>query len=156
MGTYEIKLNGKNVKVEADADTPMLWAVRDIVGLTGTKYGCGMAQCGACTMLADGEPIRSCVTPISAAIGKSITTIEGLDSKVGEVVKKAWQELSVPQCGFCQSGQILAATALLTKKAQPNEADVNAAMSGNICRCGTYNEIKDAISKASSVLKAGV
>ena len=155
MSTFEIQLNNKTTTIDAEADIPVLWAIRDIVGLTGTKFGCGIAQCGACTMLLNGEPIRSCVTPLSSVVGQKLTTIEGLDSKVGEAVQKAWQELSVPQCGYCQSGQILAATALLTRKVQPSEEDVNTAMSGNICRCGTYNEIKEAIHKASASLKKG-
>ncbi len=149
MAAYDLSINGKTVKVEAEAEMPVLWAVRDLVGLTGTKYGCGMAQCGACTILVDGEPLRSCVTPISAIAGRKITTIEGLEGKVGSAIQNAWQELSVPQCGYCQSGQILAATALLTQKPKPTDQDIDSAMAGNICRCGTYADIRRAIHKAA-------
>jgi isoquinoline 1-oxidoreductase alpha subunit len=150
MPDIEIKLNGRPTKLEADPDMPLLWAIRDLAGYTGTKYGCGMGLCGACTVLADGEPIRSCVTPLKASVGRELTTIEGLNSKIGETVKKAWCELSVPQCGYCQSGQILAATALLEKNKQPTDADIDAAMSGNICRCGTYQSIRAAIHQAAT------
>lgn len=149
MAAYELNINGRTVQVEADAEMPLLWVVRDLLGLTGTKYACGMAQCGACTILADGEPIRSCVSPVSAIQGRKLTTIEGLAGKVGEAVKTAWEDLSVPQCGYCQSGQILAATALLTQKAKPTDQDIDAAMIGNICRCGTYADIRRAIHKAA-------
>jgi isoquinoline 1-oxidoreductase alpha subunit len=152
MGSFELSLNGKAVKVDADSDMPLLWAVRDIVGLTGTKFGCGMALCGACTVLADGEPIRSCVTTVAMAVGKKITTIEGLNGKAGAAVQNAWQSLSVPQCGYCQSGQILAATALLTHNPKPSDGDIDAAMSGNICRCGTYPDIRKAIHQAAKDL----
>ena len=154
----ELKVNGKVVAVEVPGDTPLLWALRDELGLTGTKFGCGMSLCGACTIHMDGQPIRSCVTPISAAQGKSLTTIEGLPTlegpgrKVAEVVQKAWQELSVPQCGYCQSGQVMAATALLTKNKNPSDAQIDASMSGNICRCGTYPTIRAAIHKAARSL----
>jgi isoquinoline 1-oxidoreductase alpha subunit len=153
MAAYDLNINGQTVKVEADAEMPVLWAVRELVGLTGTKYGCGMAQCGACTVLVDGEPLRSCVTPISAVVGRKITTIEGLDGKVGAALQNAWQELSVPQCGYCQSGQILAATALLTQKSKPTDADIDTAMAGNICRCGTYADIRRAIHKAADQIE---
>ena len=153
MAAYDLNINGKTVKVDADAEMPVLWAVRDLVGLTGTKYGCGMAQCGACTVLVDGEPLRSCVTPISAVAGRKITTIEGLDGKVGAALQNAWQELSVPQCGYCQSGQILAATALLTQKPKPTDSDIDTAMAGNICRCGTYADIRRAIHKAADQIE---
>lgn len=153
MAAYELNLNGETVRVEAPDDMPLLWVVRDLLGFTGTKFGCGMALCGACTVLADGEPIRSCVTPVSAAQGRKLTTIEGLQGKIGEAVQAAWQELSVPQCGYCQSGQILAATALLAQKPQPSDQDINAAMSGNICRCGTYADIRRAIHKAADLVK---
>ena len=153
MAGYELTLNGRNVKVDADADMPLLWAVRDLVGLTGTKYGCGISLCGACTILADGEPIRSCVTTVSSVQGKKLTTIEGLGGKVAEAVQSAWQELSVPQCGYCQSGQILAATALLVKKPEASDADIDAAMAGNICRCGTYADIRRAIHRAAAQVK---
>lgn len=153
MAAYELSINGRTVRVEADAEMPLLWAVRDLVGLTGTKYGCGMAQCGACTILADGEPIRSCVTTVSAVQGRKLTTIEGLEGKVGETIKSAWQDLSVPQCGYCQSGQILAATALLAQKPKPTDQDIDTAMAGNICRCGTYADIRRAIHKAAGDLE---
>ncbi|HET9238290.1 MAG TPA: (2Fe-2S)-binding protein, partial [Oligoflexus sp.] len=149
MAAYDLNINGQTVKVDAEAEMPVLWALRDLVGLTGTKYGCGMAQCGACTVLVDGEPLRSCVTPISAVAGRKITTIEGLEGKVGAALQNAWQELSVPQCGYCQSGQILAATALLTQKPKPSDQDIDTAMAGNICRCGTYADIRRAIHKAA-------
>ncbi len=154
MAAYELNINGRTVRVEAEAEMPLLWAVRDLVGLTGTKYGCGMAQCGACTILADGEPIRSCVTTVSTMQGRKLTTIEGLEGKVGDAIKAAWQELSVPQCGYCQSGQILAATALLTQKPKPTDQDIDTAMVGNICRCGTYADIRRAIHKAADSVKS--
>jgi isoquinoline 1-oxidoreductase subunit alpha len=153
MAAYELNINGKSVGVEADAEMPLLWAVRDLVGLTGTKYGCGIAQCGACTILADGKPIRSCVTTVSTMVGRKLTTIEGLQGQVGEAIKTAWQDLSVPQCGYCQSGQILAATALLTQKPKPTDQDIDTAMIGNICRCGTYADIRRAIHKAADLVK---
>ncbi|HYX36926.1 MAG TPA: (2Fe-2S)-binding protein [Oligoflexus sp.] len=154
MAAYELNINGRTVRVEAEAEMPLLWAVRDLVGLTGTKYGCGMAQCGACTILADGEPIRSCVTTVSTMQGRKLTTIEGLEGKVGDAIKAAWQDLSVPQCGYCQSGQILAATALLTQKPKPTDQDIDTAMVGNICRCGTYADIRRAIHKAADSVKS--
>ncbi len=153
MAAYDLSINGKTVSVEAEGDMPVLWAVRDLIGLTGTKYGCGMAQCGACTILVDGEPLRSCVRPVSAMVGRKITTIEGLDGKVGNAIQMAWQDLSVPQCGYCQSGQILAATALLTQKPKPTDQDIDTAMAGNICRCGTYADIRRAIHKAADLVK---
>lgn len=148
----EVEINGKKQKVNAAPDTPLLWVIRDELGMTGTKYGCGMSLCGACTVLVGGQAMRSCMMPISAAVGQSITTIEGLNGKVGEAVQKAWANLSVPQCGYCQSGQVLAATALLAKKRHPSDADIDDAMSGNICRCGTYNDIKRAIHAAAKTL----
>ena len=148
----EINLNGKSVKVDVSEDTPLLFVIRDELNMTGTKYGCGISMCGACTVHLNGEPIRSCVTPISALAGGKVTTIEGLDSKVSKAVQDAWTNLSVPQCGYCQSGQIMAATALLAKNKKPKDADIDAAMSGNICRCGTYNEIRSAIKKAATKL----
>lgn len=147
-----LNVNGKAVTVEASPDTPLLWALRDHLNMTGTKYGCGMSLCGACTVHIDGEPMRSCVLPVSAAENKKITTIEGLDNKVAQAVQKAWMEHAVPQCGYCQSGQIMAATALLTKNKKPTDSDINSAMSGNICRCGTYQRIREAINKASDAL----
>ncbi len=153
MAAYDLSINGKTVRVEAEADMPVLWAVRDLVGLTGTKYGCGMALCGACTILVDGQPLRSCVTTVSAVVGRKITTIEGLEGKVGTAIQSAWQDLSVPQCGYCQSGQILAATALLTQKPKPTDQDIDTAMAGNICRCGTYADIRRAIHKAADLVQ---
>ncbi|HEX9180233.1 MAG TPA: (2Fe-2S)-binding protein [Burkholderiales bacterium] len=147
-----LKVNGKVHKLSADPDTPLLWALRDIIGLTGTKYGCGMAQCGACVVHVDGAPVRSCVTPISQAAGASVTTIEGLQSKVGKAVQAAWEKLEVVQCGFCQSGQIMSAVALLAKNPRPSDDDIDAAMSGNLCRCATYVRVRAAIHEAAKSL----
>jgi len=148
-----LNINGKEEILDAPEDMPILWALRDIVQLTGTKFGCGMAQCGACTVHLDGQPIRSCVTPVAAAVGKKITTIEDIQNdKVGKAVQDAWGEVDVVQCGYCQSGQIMAATALLTTNKNPTDADIDAAMSGNICRCGTYPRIRAAIHEAASKL----
>jgi isoquinoline 1-oxidoreductase alpha subunit len=145
-----IEINGKAREVNADPNTPLLWVIRDSLGMTGTKFGCGAALCGACTVHLDGKPIRSCSTPLSAAAGKKITTIEGIAaSDVGKKVQAAWASLDVPQCGYCQSGQIMSATALLTDKPKPTDADIDAAMSGNICRCGTYPRVRAAIHKAA-------
>lgn len=149
-------INGKTHKVDTDPNTPLLWVLRDHLHLTGTKYGCGMAQCGACTVHLDGRAIRSCVTPVSMASGKQVTTIEGLaETMLGKTVQDAWQEVDVPQCGYCQSGQIMAATALLKENPQPGEAQIAAAMDGILCRCGTYNRIRVAIQTASKELKEG-
>ena len=148
----ELNINGKAVKVDVSDDTPLLWVIRDEMNMTGTKYGCGISQCGACTVHLNGQPVRSCVLPISAVAGQKVTTIEGLDSQAAKAVQEAWVGLSVPQCGYCQSGQIMAATALLTSNKKPKDADIDAAMSGNICRCGTYNEIKAAIHQAAAKL----
>jgi isoquinoline 1-oxidoreductase alpha subunit len=146
-------LNGKKTKVDADPGTPLLWVLRDHLHLTGTKYGCGISQCGACTVHVDGKAIRSCVTPVSAANGKHVTTIEGLAATtLGKAVQTAWLEVDVPQCGYCQSGQIMAATALLSENPHPSDAQITAAMDGNLCRCGTYNRIRAAIRKASEQL----
>jgi isoquinoline 1-oxidoreductase alpha subunit len=143
-------LNGKPTKVDADPSTPLLWVLRDHLQLTGTKYGCGMALCGACTVHLDGSAIRSCVTPVSMASGRQVTTIEGLaETALGKRVQDAWQEVDVPQCGYCQSGQIMAATALLKQNPHPSEAQITAAMDGNLCRCGTYSRIRAAIHKAA-------
>jgi len=143
-------INGKTRDVNADPGTPLLWVIRDTLGMTGTKFGCGAALCGACTVLLDGKPIRSCSTPMSAADGKKITTIEGVGAtEVGKKVQAAWASLDVPQCGYCQSGQILAASALLSEKPQPSDKDIDQAMAGNICRCGTYPRIRAAIHKAA-------
>ena len=150
-----LNINGKAASVDAPADMPLLWALRDVVGLTGTKFGCGMALCGACTVHVDGAPIRSCVTPVSAVAGKKITTIEGLAPKSDHPVQKAWIELDVPQCGFCQSGQIMAAAALLAKTPNPSDDDIDSAMAGNICRCGTYQRIRAGIHRAAQIKKGG-
>ncbi len=142
-------INGKQTSVDADPNTPLLWVIRDHLKLTGTKYGCGMAQCGACTVHLDGRPVRSCVMPVSMASGKQVTTIEGLaETALGKSVQAAWQEVDVPQCGYCQSGQIMAATALLKENPHPSEAQITAAMDGILCRCGTYNRIRSAIQRA--------
>ena len=148
-----LNINGKEQQLDAPDDMPILWALRDVVHLTGTKFGCGMAQCGACTVHLDGQAIRSCITPISAAVGKKITTIEDIQNdKVGQAVQAAWSEIDVVQCGYCQSGQIMAATALLATNKKPTDADIDAAMNGNICRCGTYPRIRAAIHNAATKL----
>jgi len=148
-----LNINGKDEQLDAPEDMPILWALRDIVHLTGTKFGCGMAQCGACTVHLDGQAIRSCVTPVTAAVGKKITTIEHMQNdKVGQAVQAAWSAVDVVQCGYCQSGQIMAATALLTSNKKPTDDDIDAAMSGNICRCGTYPRIRAAIHEAANKL----
>ncbi len=149
----KLNINGKDTELNVSDDMPILWAIRDIAGLTGTKFGCGMAQCGACTVHLDGQAIRSCVTPVSAAVGKQITTIEAMqEDKVGQAVQAAWQEIDVVQCGYCQSGQIMSATALLRQTPKPTDADIDTAMSGNICRCGTYQRIRAAIHQAAEKL----
>jgi len=146
----KLNINGKPYDVDLPGDTPLLWALRDQIGLTGTKFGCGMALCGACTVHIDGEPGRACVTPISSLAGTKVTTIEGLEAdKVGRAVQAAWIDLGVPQCGYCQAGQVMSATALLKKKANPTDADIDDAMAGNICRCGTYARIRAAIKQAA-------
>jgi aerobic-type carbon monoxide dehydrogenase small subunit (CoxS/CutS family) len=148
MKEIRVKINGKTEVLNVDPKTPLLWILRDNLNLTGTKYGCGIAQCGACTVHLDNEPVRSCVLPIENTIGKEITTIEGL-SKVGDhPIQKAWIEHDVPQCGYCQAGQIMSAAALLNKNANPTDSDIDQALYGNICRCGTYNRIKAAIKSA--------
>jgi isoquinoline 1-oxidoreductase subunit alpha len=147
-----ITVNNQLVNVDADADTPLLWVLRDHLGMTGTKYGCGMALCGACTVHVDGAATRSCVLPLSAVAGKSITTIEGLSLDRSHAVQMAWLEIDVPQCGYCQSGQIMSASALLKTNPKPNDDDIDAAMSGNICRCGTYPRIRKAIHRAAELL----
>jgi len=148
-------VNGKPQRVDVAPDLPLLWVIREDLRLTGTKYGCGMALCGTCTVHLDGAPIRSCVTPISAAAGKKVTTIEGLSPQGTHPVQRAWVELDVPQCGFCQSGQIMSAAALLAQKASPSDADIDSAMVGNICRCGTYQRIRAAIHRAAALKKGG-
>jgi isoquinoline 1-oxidoreductase alpha subunit len=147
-----LRINGEDRDVEAPDDMPLLWALRDVVGLTGTKYGCGIGQCGACTVHVDGKPVRSCLLPLSAVGNRAVTTIEGVGaSEAGAKVQRAWLDLEVVQCGYCQSGQIMAASALLAAKPQPGDADINAAMAGNICRCGTYVRVREAIKRAAGV-----
>jgi isoquinoline 1-oxidoreductase subunit alpha len=148
------ELNGKAATLDTDPNMPLLWAVREVAGLPGTKFGCGMALCGACTVHLDGKAIRSCVTPLSAVAGRKVTTIEGLASAPAKAVQAAWVELQVPQCGYCQSGQIMSATALLESNPAPTDADIDGAMSGNICRCGTYSRIRAAIHTAAGSIKA--
>ena len=150
-----LTVNGKRSQVDAPADMPLLWAIRENLALTGTKYGCGAALCGACTVHVDGQPVRSCTTPVSAVAGKKIITIEGLSAKSDHPVQKAWIELDVPQCGFCQSGQIMAAAALLAKTPNPTDDDIDNAMAGNICRCGTYQRIRAGIHRAAQIKKGG-
>ena len=148
----QLSVNGKDTAVDVDPDMPLLWVLRDTLGLTGTKFGCGMALCGACTVHLDGQPIRSCVTPVSAVAARKVTTIEGLSPDRSHPVQKAWIELDVPQCGYCQSGQIMSAAALLAHTAAPSDADIDTAMSGNLCRCGTYQRIRAAIHRAAAML----
>ncbi|MDB5416606.1 MAG: iorA [Phenylobacterium sp.] len=147
---YKLNVNGKVLTADVDADTPLLWTLRDTLGITGPKFGCGVAQCGACTVHLDGQPVRSCSLPVSAVGAAKISTIEGMAADpVGKKVQAAWAELDVAQCGYCQPGQIMSATALLKSKPRPTDADIDAAMSGNICRCATYNRIRAAIKRAS-------
>ena len=151
MAKYNLTVNSKKYSIEAESDTPLLWVIRDYIGLKGTKFGCGMAQCGACTVHLNGEAIRSCQQPIgSLAKNAKITTIEGVGEKTLNAVQNAWIELQVPQCGYCQSGQIMSATALLKSNANPTDAQIDEAMQGNLCRCGTYDRIRQAIHKAST------
>ncbi|MEI5678759.1 MULTISPECIES: (2Fe-2S)-binding protein [unclassified Mesorhizobium] len=147
-------LNGEAKTLDVDPDMPLLWALRDVIGLTGTKFGCGMAQCGACTIHIDGTATRSCQTSVSDIEGASITTIEGVSGKVGETVQAVWAEMDVPQCGYCQSGQIMSATALLAETPKPTDDDIDSAMSGNLCRCATYHRIRAAIHEAAHRLEA--
>ena len=152
----QLNVNGKAVSVDAESDTPLLWVLREDLSLTGTKFGCGMALCGACTVHLDGQAVRACATPVSAAAGKKVTTIEGIGATpTGKVVQAAWRQEDVPQCGYCQSGQIMSACALLARNKRPSAGDIEAAMSGNICRCGTYNQIRAAIQGASAQLTQG-
>jgi isoquinoline 1-oxidoreductase alpha subunit len=154
--SIKLNVNGKPSTLDADPEMPLLWALREDLQLTGTKFGCGMALCGACTVHLDGQPVRSCSTPLSAANGKKVTTIEGVGaSKTGRAVQHAWLKLDVPQCGYCQSGQIMSASALLATKKSPSDADIDQAMSGNLCRCGTYNQIRAAIHDAAATLRKG-
>ena len=152
--SIKLTVNGESRELDVDPDMPLLWAIRDHLELAGTKFGCGMALCGACTVHIDGQPTRSCITPVSAVAGKSVTTIEGLATPAGKAVQQAWMALDVPQCGYCQSGQIMSAAALLAGNTQPSDADIDAAMSGNICRCGTYVRIRAAIHQAAATLGA--
>ncbi|QDL38707.1 (2Fe-2S)-binding protein [Rhodoferax sediminis] len=148
--SYTIKINGQRRVVDVDADTPLLWAVRDVLGMPGTKFGCGMGLCGACTVHLDGAAVRSCITPVESADGQSVTTIEAVGSThVGRAVQKAWLQLDVVQCGYCQSGQIMSATALLSSNPRPTEEDIRTGMAGNICRCGTYVRIQQAVEQAA-------
>jgi isoquinoline 1-oxidoreductase subunit alpha len=153
--TISLSVNRKKYSVDVAADTPLLWVLREHLGLTGTKYGCGIAQCGACTVLVNGAAIRSCVTPVSSVVGKEITTIEGLSADRSHPLQKAWIDEDVPQCGYCQSGQIMAAAALLDRKREPSDADIDAAMSGILCRCGTYPRIRRAIHRAAAISEKG-
>ena len=148
-----VVLNGKPATLDADPTMPLLWVLRETAGLTGTKFGCGMAQCGACTVHLDGRAVRSCVTPLSSIAGRKVTTIEGLQGKPAKAVQAAWVRLQVPQCGYCQSGQIMSATALLESNPKPTDADIDTAMSGNICRCATYSRIRAAIHAAADSIK---
>ena len=153
--SLQLNVNGKSITVESEADTPLLWVIRDEIGLTGTKFGCGMALCGACTVHLDGVPVRSCQTPVSAVVGKTVTTIESMSTTdLGRKVQAAWTALDVPQCGYCQSGQIMSATALLEKIPKPSDTDIDHAMAGNVCRCATYHRIRAAINAASAQLAA--
>jgi isoquinoline 1-oxidoreductase alpha subunit len=150
----KLTINGRPRSVDAGPDTPLLWVLRDELGLTGTKYGCGMGLCGACTVLANGEPVRSCSTPVADAKGKKITTIEGLSPDGSHPLQKAWMAENVPQCGYCQAGQLMSAAALLAKTPKPTDAQIDEAMSGNLCRCGTYNRVRAAIHRAAGEVKA--
>jgi isoquinoline 1-oxidoreductase subunit alpha len=149
MATIKLNINGKEQTVDASPDMPLLWALRDLLNLTGTKYGCGMALCGACTVHINGEAARSCSTTVASAVGKKITTIEGLSPDLSHPLQQAWMQVNVPQCGYCQSGQLMQAAALLKQKPKPTDADIDAAMRGNICRCGTYQRIREAIKLAA-------
>jgi isoquinoline 1-oxidoreductase alpha subunit len=149
----DLTINDRTVQVTASEDTALLWVLRDLLGMTGTKFGCGMALCGACTVHVDGAPVRACVLPLKALDGKSVTTIEGLSKDRSHPVQRAWMEIDVPQCGYCQSGQIMSAAALLANNSAPTDADINAALSGNICRCGTYVRIRKAVHRAADLLR---
>jgi len=152
MASFTLNINNQSHTVDVDPEMPLLWVIRDFIGLKGTKFGCGIAQCGACTVHFDGQPIRSCSYPVQGAVGKKITTIEGISENTDHPIQKAWIELQVPQCGYCQSGQIMSAAALLNRNHQPTDADIDEAMSGNICRCGTYPRIRRAIHKAADLM----
>ena len=148
---YKLNVNGRSTTVDVAPDTPLLWVIRDVLNLKGTKYGCGIGQCGACTVHLGGQPVRSCSVPVSAATSKPITTLEGLSADGTHPVQLAWQEMDVPQCGYCQAGQMMSAAALLAKNPKPNDKDIDSAMNGNLCRCGTYLRIRQAIHKASEL-----
>jgi isoquinoline 1-oxidoreductase subunit alpha len=152
---FEVTINGKRHQLDVDGDMPLLWALRDVAGLTGTKFGCGKALCGACTVHLEGAPVRACVLPVSAVAGKSITTIEGLSADGSHPVQRAWVEENVAQCGYCQAGQIMSAASLLSRKADPSDEDIDAAMAGNLCRCGTYVRIRKAVRRAAELTKSG-
>ena len=151
----KIEVNGSVHEVDADADMPLLWVLRDLLGLVGTKFGCGMAQCGACTVHLDGNPVRSCITPVGTVGTRAVTTIEGISPNGLHVVQQAWTEIDVVQCGYCQSGQIMTAVALLAKQSDPSDDDIDAAMSGNVCRCGTYQRVREAIHVAARLQRGG-
>jgi len=151
--SMKLDINGAVHDVDASGDMPLLWVLRDVIGLNGTKFGCGMAQCGACTVHLDGKPVRACITPMSTVGARKVTTIEGLSQDGSHPVQRAWAETDVVQCGYCQSGQIMTAVALLAKKPEPTDSDIDAAMSGNICRCGTYGRVRDAIHLASRLTR---
>ena len=153
MAQYNVQINGRNYEADVDADTPLLWVLRDNFGLVGTKYGCGIAQCGACTVHLNGNAVRSCTLPISAVGNSKVTTIEGLSEKGDHPVQQAWNEVDVPQCGYCQAGQIMTACALLTKNPNPSVEQIETAMNGNLCRCGTYHRIREAVVLASTKMK---
>jgi isoquinoline 1-oxidoreductase subunit alpha len=155
IGMIVLKVNRKDFMVDVSPDTPLLWVIRETLGLTGTKFGCGMAQCGACTIHLEGEAVRSCVTPVSRAAGREVTTIEGLSTDLGHPLQQAWIAEDVPQCGYCQSGQIMAAAVLLRENASPDDAEIDDAMTGNICRCGTYQRIRRAIHLAAEIKRKG-
>src|SRR5678816_3283612 len=155
MSMISLNVNQKTYQVEVDPNMPLLWVIRDVIGLTGTKYGCGVAQCGACVVHLNGEAVRSCITRVSRAEGKEVVTIEGLSEKNDHPLQRAWREIDVPQCGYCQSGQLMSAAVLLRENPNPNDEDIDAAMAGNICRCGTYLRIRKAIHLAAEIQRKG-
>ena len=151
---FTLRVNGSTHELDVEPETPLLWVLRDDIGLTGTKFGCGIAECGACTVHLDGQPVRACTTPAASAVGREITTIEGLSDDNSHPLQRAWIEHSVPQCGYCQSGQIMSAAALLTRTAKPSDSEIDSAMAGNLCRCGTYIRIRKAIHRAGELKRA--